>query len=132
LAKQIVQSLPDNSKHKEYIHFYADIIEQFILSDDDIDTLTTLLQRLEDPQYNINLFNTKKMHDLLVSMIKTEVDRLGKQAKQEGGRQLKLVLGRSRKITKVGRKSMITYKGKQMSLTEARALEKKLKAKTNK
>lgn len=44
----------------------------------------------------------------------------------------KLVLGRRRKITKMGRKSMITYKGKHMSMTEARALEKKLKAKSKK
>ena len=37
------------------------------------------------------------------------------------------VLGRDRNVTKVGRKSMITYKGKQICLTEARKLEKKLK-----
>lgn len=42
-----------------------------------------------------------------------------------GGGNLVVVLGRQRKVTKVGRKSMITYKGKQISLTEARALEKK-------
>lgn len=39
------------------------------------------------------------------------------------------VLGRSRQVKRVGRKSMVTYKGKLVSLTEARALEKKLKIK---
>ena len=38
------------------------------------------------------------------------------------------VLGRDRVITKVGRKSMITYKGKQVSLTEAREIERKIKS----
>lgn len=36
------------------------------------------------------------------------------------------VLGRARKVTKVGRKSMVTYEGRQYSLTEARQLEKVL------
>lgn len=39
------------------------------------------------------------------------------------------VLGRSRQVKRVGRKSMVTYKGKLISLTEARAIEKKLKSK---
>jgi hypothetical protein len=39
------------------------------------------------------------------------------------------VLGRDRKVTKDGRKSMITYKGKQICLTDARKLEKSLKSK---
>ena len=43
-----------------------------------------------------------------------------------GGSHLHYILGRKRKITKVGRKSMITYKCKLISLTEARAIEKKL------
>lgn len=40
-----------------------------------------------------------------------------------------LVLGRERVVTKVGRKSMVTYKGVQMGLTEARQLERELKKK---
>ena len=36
------------------------------------------------------------------------------------------ILGRKRKITKIGRKSMIVYKNAQYSLTEAKALERKL------
>lgn len=50
---------------------------------------------------------------------------------QTGGSKV-YVLGRDRKVVKVGRKSMITYKGKQISLTEARALEKKLTAEKKK
>jgi hypothetical protein len=38
----------------------------------------------------------------------------------------KFVIGRLRKITKVGRKSFVTYKGDRISLTEARSLEKQL------
>ena len=34
--------------------------------------------------------------------------------------------GRKRRITKVGRKSMVTYKGQQISLGEARKLERRL------
>jgi hypothetical protein len=37
------------------------------------------------------------------------------------------VLGRDRKIIKVGRKSMVTYKRQLISLTDARSLEKKRK-----
>lgn len=52
---------------------------------------------------------------------------------QTGGASTKVrVLGMDRKVTKVGRKSMITYKGKLLSLTEARALEKKLAAEKKK
>lgn len=43
---------------------------------------------------------------------------------QTAGAFKKFILGRMRNVRKVGRKSMITYKGKQISLTEARALEK--------
>lgn len=35
------------------------------------------------------------------------------------------VLGRERKVTKIGRKSIITYKGQQISLRDARVLDKK-------
>jgi hypothetical protein len=37
------------------------------------------------------------------------------------------VLGRLRKVTKVGRKSMVTYQGKLISLSDARKLEKAIK-----
>lgn len=43
-----------------------------------------------------------------------------------GSGSIKKILGRDRKIVKVGRKSMITYKGVQISLAEARTLEKKI------
>ena len=49
--------------------------------------------------------------------------------KQSGSKSTKIhVLGRDRVVTKVGRKSMITYKGKQICLTEAREIERKIKA----
>lgn len=40
------------------------------------------------------------------------------------------ILGRKRKVTKVGRNSMIVYKGKQICLTEARRIEKLLRKQT--
>lgn len=43
-----------------------------------------------------------------------------------GGISKALVLGRVRKVTRVGRKQMVTYKGNQISLSEARTIEKKL------
>lgn len=49
-----------------------------------------------------------------------------KQVRLGGSGGHVIILGRLRKVTKVDRKSMVTYKGKQISLTEARALEKKL------
>jgi hypothetical protein len=51
----------------------------------------------------------------------------GHTPQNTGGSKKKLILGRWRKVTKVGRKSMITYKGKMISITEARALERKKK-----
>jgi hypothetical protein len=39
------------------------------------------------------------------------------------------ILGRMRKVTKIGRKSVITYKKQQIGLSDARALEKQLKKK---
>lgn len=50
-------------------------------------------------------------------------------AKNEGGKKLNnsntvRILGRMRKVYKVGRKKMIKYKGVQISLVEARALER--------
>jgi hypothetical protein len=56
----------------------------------------------------------------------------GKRKKTKGSKKSStktLVLGRERVVTKVGRKSMVTYKGKQMGLTEARQLERELKKK---
>lgn len=46
----------------------------------------------------------------------------------EGGEKTNKVhvLGRDRVMTKEGRKCMIIYKGKKMSLTDARELEKKI------
>lgn len=41
------------------------------------------------------------------------------------------ILGRTRKITKEGRKSMITYKGNKISLTEARVIERELSQKSH-
>ena len=43
-----------------------------------------------------------------------------------------MVLGRERRCVKEGRKSMISYKGTMMCLTDARALEKTLVAKAKK
>lgn len=54
------------------------------------------------------------------------------QIQTQGGSGKVYVLGRLRNITKVGRKSMITYLGSKISLTEARALEKQLKHKHKK
>lgn len=42
--------------------------------------------------------------------------------------QTRYILGRERKITREGRYSMITYKGQRMCLTEARAFERRLRA----
>jgi hypothetical protein len=41
------------------------------------------------------------------------------------------ILGRRRKITKVGHKNMITFKGHQISVAEARAIEKQQNKKRN-
>lgn len=46
-----------------------------------------------------------------------------------GGGNCIFILRRKRKVTKDGRKSMITYRGKQISLTEARSIERKQKKK---
>lgn len=43
-----------------------------------------------------------------------------------GGNAIISILGRNRKVTMVGRKKMITYKGKQITVGEARKLERKL------
>lgn len=45
-------------------------------------------------------------------------------AKGGGSKEKIFVLGRHRCVTKVGRKQMITYQNKQISITEARKLEK--------
>lgn len=60
------------------------------------------------------------------------LEELNKLAIRTGGSKAKkLVLGRNRRITKVGRLSMIMYKGTQITLTEARAIERKLASKKN-
>jgi hypothetical protein len=45
---------------------------------------------------------------------------------QSAGSNKVRVLGRERNVTKVGRKQMVTYNGKQICLTDARKLEKQL------
>lgn len=52
---------------------------------------------------------------------------LEKYNSQQGSGDYVIVLGRKRKITRMGRKKMISYKGQKISLTEARLLEKKLR-----
>lgn len=61
-------------------------------------------------------------------LLQETVTNLVKKRKSDGGGTkaaiFVTVLGRRRKVTKMGRKSMVVYQGKHISLTEARALER--------
>ena len=69
-------------------------------------------------------------HELRNSVnIIDEIHQLVEMIQKQGGNtQLVYVLGRNRKITVEGRKKLVTYKGRQITLGEARKLEKKLAA----
>ena len=51
-------------------------------------------------------------------------NNLAGQGQGQGGSNKIRILGRMRKVTPKGRSKLITYKGKQITLTEARKLEK--------
>lgn len=89
-------------------------------SPEEIQKYTELVKFIESiPHQAIELY--KKFPNVPVHVAKGGTSKTTKKVN---------VLGRERTVTKEGRKSMITYKGQKLSLSEARALEKDNKKKS--